>query len=475
MTEFRLKVEKREPDATGRSHLRSLLRGVVTCVWSFVTMPLLLALLPLSANAVPSFARQTGQSCVACHAGGQFPELTPYGRMFKLTGYTQGERKNPLAAMLVTSLSKTRNNTDSTGATVSPKDGQAIFDFASVFLAGKATDNVGVFAQYTYVAHDHQDDAGKWIGHFGADNTDIRYADHVIGPDRDLVYGLTLNNNPTVQDVWNSSPAWAYPYVSSSISPVAHLPYQALLEGGLAQQVSGLGAYLYWKKTIYAELASYQSTNGILSILSQGNHAGSADHPRTFIKGHNPYWRLAYTGEAGPHNWMLGALGMTADVFPNDAEAQPIYDSGSTRFRDVGVDAQYQYILEPHTVTAQARYIKERISDSQNLLLADSASATLRTFRSKVSYIYQSKYGASLSFFNVNGSGDSLAFAGGATNSPATRGWTPEIFWTPYQYLRVGAQYTAFTRYLGGSSNFDGNGRNARDNNTAYLYAWFAY
>jgi hypothetical protein len=36
-----------------------------------------------AAHALPIFARQTGQSCVACHAGGQFPELTPYGRWFK--------------------------------------------------------------------------------------------------------------------------------------------------------------------------------------------------------------------------------------------------------------------------------------------------------------------------------------------------------------------------------------------------------
>jgi hypothetical protein len=43
---------------------------------------LLVSLLPLTAQALPTFARQTGQNCVACHSGGQFPELTPYGRMF---------------------------------------------------------------------------------------------------------------------------------------------------------------------------------------------------------------------------------------------------------------------------------------------------------------------------------------------------------------------------------------------------------
>jgi hypothetical protein len=41
------------------------------------------------AEAVPSFARQTGQECPACHVS--WPELTPYGRYFKLTGYTIGK------------------------------------------------------------------------------------------------------------------------------------------------------------------------------------------------------------------------------------------------------------------------------------------------------------------------------------------------------------------------------------------------
>ena len=38
------------------------------------------------AHAVPSFARQTGQPCASCHTA--FPELTPFGRRFKLAGYT---------------------------------------------------------------------------------------------------------------------------------------------------------------------------------------------------------------------------------------------------------------------------------------------------------------------------------------------------------------------------------------------------
>ncbi len=43
---------------------------------------------PQPASALPCFAMQTGQPCAACHTA--FPELTPFGRLFKLSGYTAG-------------------------------------------------------------------------------------------------------------------------------------------------------------------------------------------------------------------------------------------------------------------------------------------------------------------------------------------------------------------------------------------------
>jgi hypothetical protein len=54
-----------------------------------------------SAQALPSFARQTGQPCGTCHT--DFPALTPYGRRFKLLGYTTGGgefRTNPFSSQI---------------------------------------------------------------------------------------------------------------------------------------------------------------------------------------------------------------------------------------------------------------------------------------------------------------------------------------------------------------------------------------
>ncbi len=45
------------------------------------------------AFALPSFARQTGTECSACHT--IWPELTPFGRLFKLSGYVQSKSAKP--------------------------------------------------------------------------------------------------------------------------------------------------------------------------------------------------------------------------------------------------------------------------------------------------------------------------------------------------------------------------------------------
>src|ERR1700730_8052864 len=150
--------------------------------------------LPIEAQALPAFARQTGQNCIACHAGGQFPELTPYGRLFKLTGYTIGTRSVPLSVMAIASVTKSANLTSDQAFA---KDAVALFQTGSVFVAGKVTENAGIFAQFTYNNYDSQDpDTGQWQGKWASDNFDLRYADRFIDANRDFIFGLSLNNNP---------------------------------------------------------------------------------------------------------------------------------------------------------------------------------------------------------------------------------------------------------------------------------------
>lgn len=451
-------------------------------------MLLLAGLAPMDAQALPVFARQTGQNCVSCHAGGQFPELTPYGRMFKLTGYTIGARTLPFAVMGVIGDAKVANTSNSgnpgTGAGADfEKDGKPVLSTASLFIAGKVTDNIGLFSQITYDNYASQDANGNFHGHSAADNVDLRYADRFIDAKQDLIVGLSLNNNPSVTDPWNTAAAWMQYVpvagVGSHQFTDANTPFPSFDVHSSA--LAGINAYAYWNKNYYAELGFYGTANRALSILG----AGTAAADRQSLKGlNNPYWRLAYTRELGAHNIMVGATGMLAHAYDLGSDTSDPNNLGL--FRNIGVDAQYQYLLDPHTVTVQAAFMRQRISYSATAA-ADAVAAvpdastydSSDVFRLKGTYVYQAKYGGSLAFFNKSGNTNtfnvsSTSPTGNLSGDPGTRGLTYEAFWTPVQNVRVGLQYTAYSKFNGASSNYDGT-RNASDNNTLYGYVWFAY
>lgn len=419
----------------------------------------MLVLLSLDANAIPLFNRQTGQNCVACHAGGQFPELTPYGRLFKLTGYTIGERTVPVSAMAVLSYSKVADTSKSADPAADfQKNGSLIFPTASLFLGGKVSDNFGAFAQITYDRYAVQSDDGAFHGHSNADNIDLRYADRFIDTRRDLIVGLSVNNNPSVADPWNTAAAWMQyvpvPSPTSSQFIDGNAPYPGFAAGG---NIAGVTAYAFWDQAVYAEIGGYRTAKGLFRFMS----AGLNDADVTKLKGLNPYWRLAFSHEWGAHNLMVGTSGMVARAYDDPLDTS---DPATTHHdRDIGIDSQYQYILDPHSVTAQFAYTRNhhRYADASP---EAGTSDTTNVMRTKLTYVYHARYGGSVGSFDLTGS----------TNA-TTRGWTYEAFWTPLQNVRIGAQYTGYSRFDGAASNYDGAGRNARDNNTTFLYVWGAY
>ena len=427
-----------------------------------------LTALPGGAQAMPAFNRQTGQNCVACHAGGQFPELTPYGRLFKLTGYTIGQRAMPISAMVVGSMSRISNPTGVLDPATG-RNGEAVLATASLLLGGKVTDNIGAFAQITYDPYATQDPVtGQYHGHSNADNIDIRYADRFISDKQDLIFGVSANNNPSVSDPWNTAAAWMQ-YVPAAGVPASQFvdaasPYPGFASGG---NIAGVSAYAFWNQTVYAELGGYGTSKGLTSFMSAGIDSAST----TKLRGINPYWRLAYTRQWGAHNLMVGTSGMVARIFDGAIDTGNVADT--SRHTDLAVDAQYQYLLDPHAVTAQLVYTSNRAEYSANSLIVPPdtapgvASDTTHTTRAKLSYSYQAKYGGALALFNLTGTSAGL--------NAATRGETIEAFWMPVQYLRFGAQYTRYSLYGGASTNYDGLGRNASDNNSLFLYTWFAY
>src|SRR6516165_10247982 len=107
------------------------------------------------ADALPSFAAQTGEPCTTCHVGAFGPQLTPLGRAFKIGGYTQtgGEglaSQIPLSVMTIGSFTNTGAPQPGGAAPNFGNNNNPALDQISIFLAGRVTDFAGVFVQGTY-------------------------------------------------------------------------------------------------------------------------------------------------------------------------------------------------------------------------------------------------------------------------------------------------------------------------------------
>ncbi len=450
---------------------------------------LLLVALP-HAHAVPSYARQTGQACVACHIS--FPELTAYGRYFKLTGYTIGDRQLfPVAVMAQASYNSIRNNDDGTGSgasVINNRNNDAVFSAASLFVAGKATDYLGGFVQYTYNNVSSSTDANgitSLKGHSGLDNSDIRLVGKYAGSgsqEPELIYGLTVHNNPTVQDVWNSTSAFGFPYTASpfAVNPAA----KTQVDNTLAQQVAGMGGYIFLKKSIYAELSFYRTADGAFSFFRAGQDTATPGAVAR-LRGYNPYWRLAWNHEWGPNSVMVGTYGLRVNRYPDNSMPSTPTD----QYTDYAVDAQFQSVSGVHTYTAQAAYIWEKQDYKASFPAGGigagpvpiNATNNLQTFKVKGTYYYQRKYGATVAYFNTTGSADAGLYApaavtGSANGSPNSTGYIVELNYLPIQNVRLMLQYTGFTKFNGGGTAYDGVGtRSARDNNLLFANVWVAF
>jgi hypothetical protein len=451
-----------------------------------VTIP---PLRPPIAHATPGFARQTGLSCQACHT--VFPELTPFGRKFKLNAYVftnvkqltpvseQGRRTLALSDLPPLSLQLQGSNTWMSKAV--PDSNPEVQSLAeqnttqfpqalSLFYTGKIADELGAFLQLTW---------NPPTNAVGIDNSDLRFANHgsfeSIGL-TDFIYGATLNNNPTSQDVWNSTPAWGYPFIVTNVGvPPAG---KALLDGQLAQESAGLAPYLFLFDHLYLEAGAYRSAQTSFTNETTGG-PGPLDStaPLMRISGPAaPYWRAAWEQDWGNNALSFGTYGIWAPTHPSG-----VGESGPRNyFTDIGIDGQYQYITDNHIVSLAGTWIHE-LRKFNNTSLASNPSDTLNTVRFTGSYFFRRFIGGSVQFFSTSGSSDPVMYGSGtavlgsASGNPATRGATVELDVLPWLNTKLGVQYTAYGKFNGSSNNYDGFGRNASNNNVVYIFIWTAF
>src|SRR5215472_313521 len=76
-------------------------RSLAIIIGGIIAVVCALVLAPGHTVALPLYARQTVQPCATCHTA--FLELTPFGRRFKLGGYTLdgGDWKGPPFAVML--------------------------------------------------------------------------------------------------------------------------------------------------------------------------------------------------------------------------------------------------------------------------------------------------------------------------------------------------------------------------------------
>ncbi|UGB37215.1 cytochrome C [Frateuria soli] len=429
-------------------------------------------LLPWQVHAVPSFARQTGQPCVACHVGAFGPQLTAFGRQFKLLGYTlktSDAPSLPLSAMLVESFTHTRKAQGERPADHFSRNDNVEMQQASAFLAGRLSEHLGVFAQATYSQNG---------GALGWDNIDLRYARMFSARRRAGIWGISLNNNPTVSDVFNTAPAWQYPYIAADLAPSS--PAQPALFGALGGQVVGITGYVQLGGALYAEAGGYRSLSP--SFLRKVN----ADFDGR-LAGITPYARVAYSWNLAAGSVTLGAFGLDVrrGLVGEDAAGHAVALPGpDDRLRDLGLDVAWQWTRGDHLLTAGALYVHERQRLDATFAAGDAEHlhGSLDALHVNGSYWYRNRWGATLAVFADDGSRDVLLYA--PSGRPDTRGQTLELDWNPFGQadswlapwanLRLGAQYTHYSRFAGRVRNIDDAGRRAGDNDTLFLYAWLA-
>ncbi len=437
-----------------------------------ISLFFVMLLMPKMAFAIPSYARQTGLSCTACHT--VFPRLNAFGRAFKLHGYTLTNIKtvnedlpgkdeddvktflrvlgiSPLSAMFQSGYTNLNKKIEGT------QNGNIEFPQQfSLFYGGQISPTMGSFIQLTL-------DNGSGTVHL--DNVDIRYANQTTGK-IPVTYGFTLNNNPTVQDIWNSTPAWGFPYTTSGVAPT---PSASTIVEGLGGTVAGVGAYTMINNLLYLELSGYRTAQFGSALPPDASVSGA-------LKGTSPYWRAALQHQFGKSYLEVGTFGMATKLYPTGV-------TGDTdNYTDVALDMQYEYAYDKGQFTLHSSYINEK--RKLNATFASNGSqfldSNLNKFNIDGSVFFKPNINCTLGYFNTTGSIDTglyapAALSGSNLGKPNSSGIRTQLDYLPWANVQLSAQYFAYGKFNGASTNYDGSGRNASDNNMFYLQLWFAF
>ena len=218
---------------------------------------------------------------------------------------------------------------------------------------------------------------------------DIRFADKgSVGGSTELAYGVTLNNSPSVQDLWNTTPVWGFPFIGSDAAPGGAAG--TLIDEGLAQNVLGLGGYAMVGNLVYGEVSVYRSA-------LQGAAAPTSETGA--IHGVAPYWRLALQKEWEHRYLMIGTFGLHGSLFPD------VLSGPRDTYTDVGADAQFETAAGKGTSWSRGSWTQEHQTLDATAAAGGSANVknTLKVVRINASYYPKQWLGVTGGYFDTQG------------------------------------------------------------------------
>ena len=243
-------------------------------------------------------------------------------------------------------------------------------------------------------------------------------------------------------------------YASASTAPS---PAKSTLIESLGGQVIGVGAYGLFNNLIFAEFSTYRSAQ-------VGFHNPPDTTNTNVIKDFIPYWRLALQHEWGKNYLELGTYGIASTQYLTGI-------SGALdKFVDVGVDLQYERILPFGNFSFHTSYT----SETETRDLSAEVNYNFQSFKMDGNMFFKNGMGGTIGYFNNTGSPDIANFPNG-DNRPNSSGFIFQIEYLPWYNTKFAAQYVSYQKFDGSSTNYNGLGRNAVDNNTIYLMAWLCF
>lgn len=382
-----------------------------------------IGIMPEKALAVPSFARQVGKPCSACHS--IWPRLNATGREFKEMGYTdvaddypriEGDNLDllrfgpPLSVSVISFPYSHSKKTDEKGVSET-----RIPDEVAFFFAGRITPNLGAFVEPNW-----ERDTNKVNVELAKFSAAKRLGSNTVGL-------VVSKGDVAAADPYNTIRFTAFHTINS---PAIFFDTDARGGGGdlfSFANTDNQGAVANGKffNTIYLAAGAFKGDGA-----SENVNSDPADG----------FARLAIeypiTGEsiASIGGFYYGGKERYAHLASDEVVSQDlVYESKVARY---GVDFQYQMESAPHIIDLVAVYMGGKDKDVwDGSLTGDRSDVQFNGCYGEISYFYDRTYGLTVGYDYLKSDDD---------KSLDKQGATVNVTYQPWLNTKIGIEYSHF-------------------------------